>query len=51
MTYFTMVPVGAPYQIPAKRIGWVEKVPDPQRRAAISSIWMDGGSLLNPNAT
>jgi hypothetical protein len=47
MTYFTMVPVGAPHQIFAERIGWLERVPDPQRRAAISGIWMNGGSLLN----
>jgi len=36
-----MVPLGAPHQIFAERIGWLE------RRAAISGIWMNGGSLLN----
>lgn len=49
MTYFTMVPLGAPYQISGDWLGWKEKVPDAHRRAEISGNWMYGRGPLNPD--
>ena len=49
MTYFVLIPLRLPHQIPGKRVDWENIVHTLQRRVDISGIWMTGRGILNPS--